>query len=259
MSAAEAKKQQQKKDQRNPLIFRAGMVGLLLGMFGWLARGSLLEASVFLAIGAAYSILVWRVAMQSGRAFSVMLWSLILNFWTLISIDNLRLLAVPAAGPWFVGILLGGMAGSYVWLGPRAGAEFAPKSSPSGLVRCRLGPVPVSAGTAGQERAGASGHTRGVRRFVDPGRRTGPAGPPLYVGVRRHGGHPDRRTVLVREPGWRPAPAVQCAAQAAPPQETKQKAPPTFQLAGIAQQASGNGPARPVTSALPRTPRSAPR
>lgn len=128
VSVAEAKRQQRKKDQRNLLMFRAGMVGLLLGMFGWMVRSSLLEASVFLAIGAAYSFLVWRVASQSVRAVTVMSWSLMVNFWTLISIDNQHLLAVPASGPWFVGILAGGMAAGSVWLGPHAGAESAPKN-----------------------------------------------------------------------------------------------------------------------------------
>jgi hypothetical protein len=128
LSIAEKKRQKQKKDQQYLMIFRGGLIGLLLGVFGWLVHNRLLEASLFLAVGVVYSILVWRVTSQSGRAFNVMLWSLLLNFYTLISIDVNDVLAVPAASPWFFGFLMGGIAGGHVWLGPRAGTQFVPKN-----------------------------------------------------------------------------------------------------------------------------------
>jgi hypothetical protein len=31
---------------------------------------------------------------------------------------------IPAAGPWFIGFLVGGIASGYVWSGPGAGSEF---------------------------------------------------------------------------------------------------------------------------------------
>lgn len=120
VSIAEKKRQAQRKELRYELIFRIGLIALLLGMFIWYAGERLLEASVFLAVGFVYSILLWFVVFRSGRASSVMLWTLLLNTWTLMSIDVNDVLPVPAALPWFVGFLVGSNAGAFAGLGGAA-------------------------------------------------------------------------------------------------------------------------------------------
>jgi hypothetical protein len=82
----------------------------------------LLEASFFFTLSVVCAVLVYRFVSQSERAFMVMLWALFLNFLALTSIEND--LGVPAAGPWFLGFIVGSIAGGYVWLGPGAGTEF---------------------------------------------------------------------------------------------------------------------------------------
>ena len=113
-----------KKDQRGLLLLRAGMIALALGMFVWFAGDRLIEASLFLAVAVAYAVLVYRVVSQSVRAFTVMLWTFFLNYLTLISIAVDDDLGIPAAGPWFIGFIVGAIAGGYVWFGPGAGTEF---------------------------------------------------------------------------------------------------------------------------------------
>lgn len=106
------------------LLVRAAMIALMLGIFVWFAGDGLIEASLFLAVAVAYAVLVYRVVSQSVRAFTVMLGTFFLNYVTLISIAVDNDLGVPAAGPWFIGFIVGGIAGGYVWFGPRAGTEF---------------------------------------------------------------------------------------------------------------------------------------
>lgn len=120
VSIARKKRQSRKKEQRYELIFRSGLIILLLWMFISYAGDRLLEASVFLTVGLVYSILLWLIVFQSGRASSVMLWTLLLNTWTLISIDVNDVLPVPAALPWFVGFLVGGNVGAFIGLGTGA-------------------------------------------------------------------------------------------------------------------------------------------
>ena len=120
-----------KIDQWGIRVLYAGMIVLMLGLFVWFFHNRLVEASLFFALSVAYAVLVYRVVSQSERAFTAMLWTFLLNFWTLISIE--RALGIPAAGPWFIGFIVGGMAGGYLWLGPRAGTEFRqPKRIPEG-------------------------------------------------------------------------------------------------------------------------------
>jgi len=95
----------------------------MLAVFVWLAGDRLLESSAFLSIGAVYAFLVVRVVSRSFRAFTVMLWTFLVNYLTLISLNVEGALGIPAAGPWFIGFIVGGIAGGYVWSGPRAGSE----------------------------------------------------------------------------------------------------------------------------------------
>jgi hypothetical protein len=111
-----------KFDQWDMRVLYAGMIALMTAMFVWFFRNWLVEASLFFVWAVVFAVLAYRVASQSVRAFTVMLWSLFLNYLTLISIEDD--LGVPAAGPWFIGFIVGAIAGGYVWLGPRAGTEF---------------------------------------------------------------------------------------------------------------------------------------
>lgn len=114
-------------DEWNVRVFYAAMIVLMLGLFVWFAGNKILEASPFLMGGIAYAVLLFRVVSQSVRAFIVMQWACLLNFYLLISLDREGVLAIPAAGPWFIGFIVGGIAGGYVWLGPRAGSTFQQK------------------------------------------------------------------------------------------------------------------------------------
>ena len=118
-----------KLDESDPRVFYAALIALMLGMFVWLAGSKILVAAPFLVLAAAYAVLLFRVVSQSLRAFTVMRWAFFLIYFTLISIDVGSRLSIPAAAPWFVGFLVGGIAGGYVWSGPRAGAAFTPARS----------------------------------------------------------------------------------------------------------------------------------
>ncbi|MBT2550975.1 hypothetical protein [Arthrobacter sp. ISL-65] len=106
----------------NGPAFEAAVIAVLVAVFLWFFHDWLLEALFFFALSVVCAVLVYRVVSPSERAFTVMLWALFLNFITLVSIEDG--LGVPAAGPWFLGFIVGSIAGGYVWSGPRAGAEF---------------------------------------------------------------------------------------------------------------------------------------
>lgn len=99
-------------------LLSAGMIALLLGLFTWLAGSNLIESSVFLAIGAVYAFLVVRVVSRSFRAYTALVWTFQLNFWTLMSFEAEDVLDIPSASPWFIGFLVGAIAGQFLW--PRA-------------------------------------------------------------------------------------------------------------------------------------------
>lgn len=109
--------------QWNVRVFYAALIALLVAVFVWFFHSWLLEASFFFTLSVVCAVLVYRVISQSERAFTVMLWALFLNLLALTSIENG--LGVPAAGPWFLGFIVGSIGGGYVWRGPRAGAEFS--------------------------------------------------------------------------------------------------------------------------------------
>jgi hypothetical protein len=111
-----------KNDQWGTRLFYGGMIALMLGAFMWFARNNVIGSLPFLAVAVTYAVLVVRVASQSLRAFTAMLWTFQLNFWTLISLDVEGALDIPAAGPWFIGFLLGCTAGAPVWSSQRAGS-----------------------------------------------------------------------------------------------------------------------------------------
>jgi hypothetical protein len=111
-----------KVDQWNVRVFYAALIALLVAMFVWFFHNWLFEASFFFTLSVVCAVLVYRFVSQSERAFTVMLWALFLNFLALTSIENG--LGVPAAGPWFLGFIVGSIAGGYVWTGPGAGTEF---------------------------------------------------------------------------------------------------------------------------------------
>jgi len=112
-----------KIDQWDVRVLYAGMIALMLVMFVWFARDRLPEATVFLALGVVYAFLVFRVVSRSSRAFTVMLSTFFLNYVMLISLGVAGALDIPAAGPWFIGYIVGSIAGGYVWSGPGAGRD----------------------------------------------------------------------------------------------------------------------------------------
>ena len=106
---------------------RAGMVLLPAGMCVLYFGQALAEALAFFLLGAIYGALLYRVVNLSQRAFMVMgapAFLLILGSLILLQQD----VGIPAAGPWILGFIAGGIMGGYVWLGPRAGAEFRRKN-----------------------------------------------------------------------------------------------------------------------------------
>jgi hypothetical protein len=113
-----------KIEQWDVRVFYAGMIALMLGLFLWFAGSRLLEASVFLVVGVVYAFVVVRFVSQSFRAFTTMLWTFQLNFWTLLSLDVEGVLGIPAAGPWFIGFIVGGIAGGYIGSSPRSGSAL---------------------------------------------------------------------------------------------------------------------------------------
>lgn len=108
-------------------IFYGTLIAVLLGVFAWLAKGLIPQTLPFLSIGAVYAFVLYRVVSQSARAFVVMQWTLLLNYFTLTSIDVAERLPIPSAAPWFVGFLVGGIIGGHVWSGRGTGAEFRPR------------------------------------------------------------------------------------------------------------------------------------
>lgn len=111
-----------KINQWDVRAFYAALTALMVAMFVWFFRHWLVGASFFFALSVVCTVLVYRVVSQSERAFTVMLWTMFLNYLTLISIENNS--GIPAANPWFIGFIVGGIAGGYVWSGPSAGTEF---------------------------------------------------------------------------------------------------------------------------------------
>lgn len=111
-----------KIDQWNVRVFYAALIVLLVAVFLWFFHNWLFEASFFFTLSVVCAVLVYRVVSQSERAFTVTLGALFVTFLALTSIENV--LGVPAAGPWFLGFIVGSLAGGYVWRGPRAGTEF---------------------------------------------------------------------------------------------------------------------------------------
>ncbi|NUT72429.1 hypothetical protein HNO81_14845 [Pseudarthrobacter sp. C4D7] len=111
-------------DQSGGRLFYGGMIALMLGLFAWLTRGRIVEAAPFLAAAVVYGVLLYRVVSVSVRAFTVMSWAHLAIFYALTSLDVAGKVGIPASGPWFIGFIIGGIAGGYTWSGPRAGTEF---------------------------------------------------------------------------------------------------------------------------------------
>ncbi|MET4060249.1 hypothetical protein ABIB35_001794 [Arthrobacter sp. UYP6] len=112
-------------ERAGPRFFYAVLIALMLALYFWGFHRVLPVASVFLALGIAYGVLLFRVVSLSGRASMAMSLAWILIYYSMFSVQNA--LAIPAAGPWFIGFLVGGIAGGHVWSGPRAGTVFKRK------------------------------------------------------------------------------------------------------------------------------------
>ncbi|WP_043795029.1 hypothetical protein [Pseudarthrobacter chlorophenolicus] len=115
-----------KKEPFDGRLFYAGLIAVLVAVFVWLARNVLVEASLFFLLAAVFAALVYRVVAYSVRAFGVMQWSFLLIYYSLLSVEDD--LGLPAAGPWFMGFLVGALAAGISWVGPGAGTELRLKT-----------------------------------------------------------------------------------------------------------------------------------
>lgn len=113
------------KDPANIRLAYAAMIALMTGLFLWYGREFLVQSAPFFALGAAYGVLIYRVLSVSVRAQHAMQFAWLLICMSLISVEDV--LQAPASGPWLMGFIAGGIAGGYVWLGPRAGGRFLRK------------------------------------------------------------------------------------------------------------------------------------
>lgn len=112
-------------DRAGPRFFLAVMIVLVLALHFWSFRSVLPVASAFFALGVIYGVLLFRVVSLSGRAFMAMYAAWILMYLSMILLQ--QALGIPAAGPWFLGAMVGCIAGDHIWLGPQAGGKFKPK------------------------------------------------------------------------------------------------------------------------------------
>ena len=109
-------------DRWEARVLYASLITVAVATFAWFYHKWLAEASLFFGLAVVLAVLLYRVVAQSVRAFTVMRWTFLLTYLTLISTEGH--LGGPAAGPWFLGFLVGAIAGGYTWIGPRAGKEL---------------------------------------------------------------------------------------------------------------------------------------
>lgn len=106
-------------------FFYPGLIAAMTAVFFWLARNVLLEALPFFVMAVAYGVLLTGVVTASGRAFMAMYASFLLIYLSFLAVeDNL---GVPAAAPWFMGFIIGAIAGGPAWFGDRAASAVNPK------------------------------------------------------------------------------------------------------------------------------------
>lgn len=106
-------------------IFYGSLITMMVAVFFWLARNVLPEALPFFVMAAAYGALLTRVLRASGRAFMAMYASFLLIYWSFVAVEDD--LGVPAAAPWFMGFIIGAIAGGHTWSGERAGSQVSRK------------------------------------------------------------------------------------------------------------------------------------
>lgn len=105
-------------------FFYPGLIAAMAAVFFWLARNVLLEALPFFGMAAAYGVLLTRVVRRSGRAFMAMYASFLLIYLSCLAVEDD--LSVPAAAPWFMGFIIGAIAGGHAWSGD-AGSQVSQK------------------------------------------------------------------------------------------------------------------------------------
>jgi hypothetical protein len=106
-------------------LFYPGLIAAMAAVFFWLARNVLLEALPFFGMAVAYGVLLTRVVRRSGRAFMAMYAAFLLIYWSFLAVEDD--LGVPAAAPWFLGFIIGAIAGGHAWSGDRVGSQTSQK------------------------------------------------------------------------------------------------------------------------------------
>lgn len=106
-------------------FFYPGLIAAMTGVFFWLARNVLLEALPFFVMAVGYGVLLTGVVTASGRAFMAMYASFLLIYLSFLAVEDD--LGVPAAAPWFMGFIIGAIAGGPARLGNRAGSAVNQK------------------------------------------------------------------------------------------------------------------------------------
>lgn len=106
-------------------LFFGSLIAVMAAVFFWLARNILPEALPFFGMAVAYGVLLTRVVRRSGRAFMAMYGSFLLIYWSFLAVEDD--LGVPASAPWFMGFIIGAIAGGHTWSGEGAGTEVSQK------------------------------------------------------------------------------------------------------------------------------------
>ncbi|MGR0160357.1 hypothetical protein [Paenarthrobacter nitroguajacolicus] len=123
-------KENKKNGRQGELIANVLAAAVMTAVFVVMAWESLPGASVVFAVAAGYAFLMFRVVARSGRAAAVMFPAMFLIFFSLTYVDDYQWIAAP--GSWFLGLIVGGIAGINRWSGKSAGTKASRKPTSAG-------------------------------------------------------------------------------------------------------------------------------
>lgn len=123
-------KEKKKNGRQGELIANVLVAAVMTAVFVAMAWESLPGASVIFAVAAGYAFLMFRVVAQSGRAAAVMFPAMFLIFFSLTYAEDYQWIAAP--GSWFLGLIVGGIAGISRWSGKSAGTKASRKLTGAG-------------------------------------------------------------------------------------------------------------------------------
>ncbi|WP_243836857.1 hypothetical protein [Paenarthrobacter nitroguajacolicus] len=123
-------KTKKENGRQGELIANVLVAAMMTAVFVAMAWESLPAASVIFAVAAGYAFLMFRVVAHSGRAAAVMFPAMFLIFYSLTCVDDYQWIAAP--GSWFLGLIVGGIAGINRWSGKSAGTKISRKPTGAG-------------------------------------------------------------------------------------------------------------------------------